>query len=661
MKKLMLIVLFAGYFSTLLKAQDVSCEKVVLYRIQAALDPESKTVSGNQQLTWTNVGSSATQELFFHLYLNAFKNTESTFFKEPARSSSHVSDYIARFSKGGWGYCDVRSISIADAGLSLVPQFVQPDDANSMDETVFKVDLPWPIAPGESIRLDIEFVSQLPYRAPRTGYVRDDFFVAQWFPKIGVWENDEWNCHQFHAYSEFYADYGDYDVHVTVPADYIVGASGVLSDSTATDDGTTTYHFQGECIHDFAWTASPHYKVAHRTFEHPELPTVRMKLLYQPDHRRFVDAFFDAAENTLKYLGLWYIPYPYPQITIVDAACTSSADGMEYPTLFTTGVDWLVARGSQEPHSLTIHECAHQFFYGIIGSNEFEHAWLDEGFTTYATSRCLNTAYGPGAYSKTYLERHDFGIPITFKHSIKDSRDWIVENHRERGRRDYMDKMSWEFVDYFGYRNNAYEKPALMLWTLENYLGETVFGNIMKTYARRWAFKHPQPDDFFDIVNEFAPEDMSWFFDKMMYETGVVDYAVAKIISTEPVRTQGYFGAGESIQLREPEAPQDFFESQVHLQRLGEIQLPVEVLVTFENGETIAEIWSGVEPYKIYYYSNETKIEMVEVDPYHKIRLDVNPTNNGRYREGDSTPAFRWGAAWLFWLQDLLEMIAIFS
>ncbi|MBN1479406.1 M1 family peptidase [candidate division KSB1 bacterium] len=663
MKRNLLFFISLFFFHVALEAQDVPCERVVSYQIHATLNPDNKTVTGTQQLSWTNAGSASTQELYFHLYLNAFKNTQSTFFKEMVARSSSLSDYISRFNQGGWGYCDVRSIAIAGTGTStsLLSQFMQPDDGNTRDETVFKVDLPRPIAPGDSVTLDIEFVSQLPYRAPRTGYVQDYFFVAQWFPKIGVWSNDEWNCHQFHAHTEFFADYGDYDVHLTVPSDYVVGASGVLSDSTTNGNGTTTYRFLGECIHDFAWTASPRFKVALRTFEHPELPNVRMKLLYQPNHRRFVDAFFDATENTLKYLGLWYIPYPYPQITIVDAACKSSTAGMEYPTLFTTGVDLFVARGSQEPLGLTIHECAHQFFYGIIGSNEFEHAWLDEGFTTYATSRCLNVAYGPGAYSKTYLARGDFGIPFTFPRTIKDQRDWIVENHRNRGRRDYMDKMSWEFVDYLAYRNNAYEKPALMLWTLENYLGEAVFGDIMKAYANRWAFKHPQPEDFFNIVNDFAPEDMSWFFDKLMYEPGVVDYAVGQITSKAPVNIQGYFGSGENMEKRDQDAEQDIFESQVHIKRLGEIQLPVEILVTFENGETITERWNGVEPYKIFYYANETKVEMVEVDPYHKIWLDVNPVNNGKYRTGNSLPAFRWGASWLFWLQDLLEMIAILS
>ena len=443
MKKMLLSLFLISIFAAMSSAQDLPCEKVVSYQINARLDAVEKTVSGDMVLNWTNTGTAATQELYFHLYLNAFKNTQSTFFKEIAKRGDYGNRLISRFQKGGWGYCHIETISASNTkfqSTALSPVFVQPDDNNKADETVFKVDLPEPVAPGESVTLNISFLSQLPHRAPRTGYNEDYFFVAQWFPKIGVWQNDTWHCNQFHALGEFFADYGDYDVQLTVPSEFVVGACGVKTDSTSNNDGTITHRFQEQCIHDFAWTAWPQFKTATRLFEHPELPTVKMQLLYQPEHQRYVDDFFGGTENTLKYLGLWYVPYPYSTITIVDARWRSSSSGMEYPTLFTTGVDWLAARGSQRPLGLTVHECAHQFFYGIIGTNEVEHPWMDEGFTTYATSRCMNTAYGDGAYSKSYLERDGFYIPVTFSNVPKDQRDWIVENNRERSGREVMNK-----------------------------------------------------------------------------------------------------------------------------------------------------------------------------------------------------------------------------
>ncbi len=667
MNKVIVLLFFSLFFTAARSSAAQQAQNVVSYQMNVKLIPEKKMVEGSETLTWTNAGASPTAELFFHLYLNAFKNSQSTFMLEAAQWPDGPF-FDESIKNDGWGYCEVVSVVASSPGnfkqTPLTPVFVQPDDDNARDETVMKLQLPRPIAPGESVILDIDFTSKLPHKGPRTGYHQNYFFVGQWFPKIGVWMNGEWNCHQFHASSEFFADYGKYDVSITVPMEYMVGASGVLADSTVQGE-EKTLRFRQDGIHDFAWTAYPNYKAAVRTFEHPDLPSVKMRLLYQPEHEKYVDAFFDATANTLKHYGLWYVAYPYPQVTIVDAAWRSNSCGMEYPTLFTTCINWLTAKGRQEPLGLTIHECGHQFFYGLIGTNEFENAWMDEGFNTYATSRCLFAAYGEGAQAKIYLARSGFGVPFTLRNIPRDPRDWIVDNHRQRGARDFMDKFSWEYVDRYAYRNNAYEKPALMLWTLENYLGETVFNKIMKTFAERNVFRHPKPQDFIDVVNEFAPQNMDWFFEKMLHEPGVVDVAVTKVISRPAEAMQGYTGHGDAITLHEEKGKEkddaELYESQVHVQRLGQISLPVELRVTFENGDTVEKQWDGEAPYKIFYFSNKSKIEKAELDPYHKIWLDVNVSNNGKYRRSSAFVSLRWGAAWLFWLQHLLETVAIFS
>jgi len=638
---------------------------VVSYTMEVSLDPQEKTIKGTEIVVWNNTGSTATDELFFHLYLNAFKNSHSTFIREAEKSRGELSEYFKSITNDGWGYCEVLSVTATMPGTSnevqLTPFFVQPDDDNTDDETVFKLDLPRPVAPGKSVTLTIEFIAKLPHKAPRTGYHRDYFFAGQWFPKIGVWMEGEWNCHQFHANTEFFADYGDYDVSITLPREYVVGASGVLTDSTGNGD-LKTLRFQQNCIHDFAWTAYPGYKTASRTFEYPDLPSVQMRLLYQPEHEKYVDIFFDATANTLKHYGLWYVAYPYSQITIIDAGWRSHSCGMEYPALFTTCIDWLTSQGEQSPRGLTVHECGHQFFYGIIGSNEFENAWMDEGLNTYATSRCMDAAYGPGAFAKTYLARTGFGIPMTFSRAPLDQRSWSVAAHRRNGWRDFMDKFSWDFVDYTSYRNNAYDKPALMMWTLEYLLGESTFNKIMKNYAQRFVFKHPKPQDFINVVNEFAPQNMDWFFEKMLHQPGVVDYAVTKVESNEQGSKMGYFGRGADIHPVETEEDDEtLYLSQVHVRRLGAISLPVELLVTFENGDKTELEWDGKAPYKIFYVKNRSKLEKALVDPYHKIWLDVDYSNNGKYRQKSSFASYRWGAAWLFWLQHLLETVAVFS
>ena len=194
-------------------------------------------------------------ELQFHLYLNAFKNLKTTFMKESGGSSrGHL------LEKDAWGWIDVKRLAI-DGGADLTRsiRFIQPDDGNTDDQSVISVPLPAPVAPGASIRLNIDFLAKLPRVFARTGFRQNFFLVGQWFPKIGVWEQageryatkSGWNCHQFHANSEFYADYGRYDVTITVPSGFVLGATGVVTEKR--DDAaskTSTYRFAQEDVHD---------------------------------------------------------------------------------------------------------------------------------------------------------------------------------------------------------------------------------------------------------------------------------------------------------------------------------------------------------------------------------------------------------------------------
>ncbi|MDZ7371406.1 MAG: M1 family metallopeptidase [candidate division KSB1 bacterium] len=641
-----------------------NCNKLVHYRIEVALDEKSGTLDGKERIIWRNPGE-ATDEVQLHFYMNAFKNNQSTFLRETFQRTPKGARALARF-KDGWGYCEPKTIFAEAPGifprtdLASALQFIAPDDGNADDETVGRLLLPRAVPSGAELVLEIEFVTQLPRRAPRTGRHGDYFFAGQWFPKIGVRQGDRWNCHQYHASTEYFANYGDYEVAVTIPKNYQIGASGVQVEERAAGAERKTVVFRGECIHDFAWTASPRYCTAERTFQHPELPAVTMRLLHQPEHRKYVDRYFDATANTLKHLGLWYLPYPYPQITIVDAAFRSNVAGMEYPTLFTTGADWLEATGSFEPIGLTIHECTHQWFYGMLGSDETESAWLDEGFTVYAAGRCFLAAYGQKRYSKTYLSRDGFGIPWTFSEVLVDPREETLQLHRERGHRDKMSTPSYQLIDRAAYRNNAYEKPSLMLWTLEGLLGEDVFQRTLRDYVREMQFRHPTSQDFIAAVQRHTTQDMSAFFEQLLDGYGIVDYAVVEINAQKLPGAEGFFGRGGDRRHEKRPATGEWL-SLVHVERKGEITLPVEMVVTFENGETVREKWDGKQNYRIFRYVTKSPIEQAQIDPERKIWLDVDPANNGRYRKSDPFPSLRWTLQWLFWLQHLMETAAVIS
>ncbi len=660
------LLVSVGAFSCLL-AQEPLSQRIANYTMDVRLDPEKKLVSGSEVLTWLNDSEVEISEFYFHLYLNAFKNNMTTFLTEARRV---YPGRIPQLKKEDLGYIDVESIMIiGEEGVEPIDitstlEYVQPDDGNSYDQTVMKVTLPQPLPPQQTIKLDISFTAKLPLGMARTGFRDDYFFVAQWFPKIGVFYEGKWNCHQYHVTSEFFADYGVYDVNLTVPSNFILGATGVRRFARDNEDGTTTYNHYQEDVHDFTWTASPHYLVYEDTFSHEYLPEVKVILLLQPYHKMFKDRYIEATKHALRYYGEWYGAYPYPQVTCVDPAYRSGSGGMEYPTLFTGGASWLTPIKLRSPEGVTVHECGHGWWYGMIGSNEFEDAWMDEGFNSYSDDRVLEKAYGPNYFSRRFLQI----FPIVFKRFSYKPAWGGMSGYRPYAEMDDMSRLAWEFMDGPSYGINSYNKGALMLWTLENYLGPELSAKVFKTYFQRWKFRHPRPQDFIDVVEEVTGQDMSWFFDQIVYGSNELDYAIERISSRPVAKRQGYFDengerafiTGEEEGEKE-EKEEVIYDSNVIVHRLGEVVFPVEVLVTFENGEQEKKVWDGEYRWVRYTFMKPSRLQSAEVDPDHKIFLDVNYTNNSKTMNPRKLPAYKWAFRWMFWLQHFLETFTFFS
>ena len=194
--------------------------------------------------------------------------------------------------------------------LTTAAHYIAPDDGNRDDRTVLSVALPTAVPPGGTVAVEIRWTAHVPRTFARSGAVGNFFFIAQWFPKLGVLEEDGWNTHQFHATTEFFSDYGIYDVRITVPRGWPVGATGRQRSRTDTPAGKTIHQFVQEDVHDFAWTTSPDYVEHTARFEHPRLPPVSMRLLLQPEHEGQAERHFDAVRATLRSYGEWYGAVP---------------------------------------------------------------------------------------------------------------------------------------------------------------------------------------------------------------------------------------------------------------------------------------------------------------------------------------------------------------
>jgi hypothetical protein len=664
-------------------------DQVVQYAIKVRLDSSSKQLVGTERLTWTNPSGDTVGELWFHTYLNAFKNTRTTFVKESGgqlRGDTMVSD--------SWGWIDVTSIRTA-AGTDLTKQlvFAQPDDGNRDDQTVARLPLPEPVPPGGSVTLDIAFTAQLPRVFARTGFKNNFFLVGQWFPKLGVYEPaglrgraaGGWNCHQFHANSEFYANFGAYRVEITAPSTFVIGATGERKHEHTNGDGTTTYTYEQSDVHDFAWTADPNFVVVSakfsaaqdvtpaeyqrvaqllgRSLDEVTLSDVDITVLMQPEHLAQSARHVQAARDGLKWFGLWYGRYPYKTLTVVDPAYgAGGAGGMEYPTLITAGTSvlfnqWPLDR-IRAPEAVTIHEFGHQYWYAMVANNEFEEAWLDEGINSYSTGKVMEAVYGPSSSMLEFL-----GLKMGEVDTLRMGNSPNAKFNR-------IIANAWSYTPSGAYGFYAYQKPEMVLRTLENFVGEQTMARVMRTFHERWRYKHPRSEDFFAVVNEVTGRDFTWYFDQVMRGTDVVDYEIGAAGSVRVAEPRGVIDSAKGRQLvtdadaakRERQAEEQKtakYDTTVVVRRRGEVYFPVEVAFRFAGRPVERLTWDGRDRTKTFTFVRAEKLEWVDIDPDRKVLLDVNWLNNGRRLQGDSRPAASWASRWMFLVQTLLSTVGL--
>jgi len=639
------------------------------YRIEVELDAESKMLDGRQTVTWENVQEQPTDTLWFHLYWNAWRNNQSTWLLENRIRRRFIPSELG---EDDWGYIEVSSVRLlpgmgyGGSDLTDRMRFASPDDGNPDDRTVLAVGLPTPVGPGETIQLELVWSAKIPRTFARTGFRGNFYFLAQWFPKLAVFEEQGWNHHQFHAATEFFSDYGSYDVSMTVPESFVLGATGKEVDVKNNPDDTVTRRYRQEDVHGFAWTASPDYLIREARFEEPGLPPVDMRLLLQPEHLEQAQRHFDATRAALLHYGTWFGAYPYDHVTIVDPAYGSGAGGMEYPTLFTAGTRLFNPFGGGSPEGVTVHEAGHQFWYGVVGNNEFEDAWLDEGLNTFSESRTSDVTYGEFQLVRRYLSppgiRGSGFFPVLFP-DIRRSliREIGIDSYRRSA---IADSQSTPTYEYFPATANGitYSKTGLWLLTLERYLGWDVLQEIMATFYERWQFRHPAPQDFFDTANEVSGTDLTWFFDQVYRGSEAFDYEVSSVAS-ERVEVEGFVaqgGRGNLEYVAGDEEPERY-RTEVVVRRNGGAVFPVEVLLVFEDGSEVRKEWDGASRWELYVEERPSRLDYAVVDPDRKLVLDVNYTNNSRRLDPQSTlTARKWASKWMIWLQDLLTMFAFF-
>lgn len=662
-------------------------DRVVRYELAATLDPNQHTVTGKEKLTWRNRSDRTVRSVYLHLYLNAFEGPGSTFYTE-RRNLGLTFRQDVRQRAGQWGHIELKGV--LQGGAAVPVTFVHPDDGPSTDHTVVRLDLPTAVAPGGSTTLDIDFIDQLPRVIARTGWFGSFHMVAQWFPKIGVLElpgergatAPRWNVHEFHLHSEFYADWGEYDVRITVPRSFQVASAGAEVSPPTSEADQVTYHFAQGDIHDFSFMAVDNYEPPlQATYRGPGSPEVAVKVFYPAEYRSSAEHALPATLDSLRFFSEKLGPYPYRTSTcIIPPYNASEAGGMEYQTLFTSlGIPDVEpdTAYSTTLYMVTVHEFGHGYFYGLLASNEFEEPFLDEGLNDFFDLRLVGQNGRQMAVSTPRLKRLGINPHVD---------PWELERAstiRDSQPPDPLGQNAWDRLSSRSY-GQVYARTATMMHDLEAQLGTPAIERAFKLYYQRWHFRHPSTADLREALAEGtgARELVEQVFRQQVYGASFIDDRVEGLMSEEELPLPGsMYQDGKWIELTEEavkkqieatraewkrahpgakddkSAPGPFpYRTTVTVRRDG-AAVPQTLLVRFADGSTETAAWNSEERWRRFVFVKPVRAESAELDPEHRIYLDANKLNDGRLREPDGRASRRYASDAAVAVQTLVALL----
>lgn len=576
----------------------------VAYEMDIVLDTDTHRMQGQQRLTYYNNSPDTLTYVFYHLYFNAFHPNSMM-----AERNRHLPDPDGRIAPKIWNH------GPDEIGYHRVEALTQDgrDVVFKVEDTVLRAELAQPLPSGSSTVFEMTFNSQVPLQTRRSG--RDnaegiDYSMAQWYPKMAAYDSRGWHADPYVG-REFFAPFGTFDVRLTLPANYVIGSTGVLQNAeeighgyqadpnqtfSYNPDETLTWHFFAEDVHDFCWAADPDY--LHEKIEGEDGTTFH--LLYQPDVQQAWQPMKQWVPQLIEYFSDQIGDYPYPQFTVAQAG----DGGMEYPMIN-------LITGRRSPFSLagvTAHEAAHEWFYGILGTNESDYSWIDEGFVSYFTSEGVAHLFGQpsGNHTNSFL-----GTIAT---------DFV-------GTRDRFSTPADWFNTNAGFGTASYSGGQMIAEMLGYVISDDLRDKWWKEFYRRFKFKHPNPYDIEKVAEDVSGLRLDWYFEQWANTTRRMDYAVSNLSS----RRSG-----------------DTWTTSVTLKRKDDIVMPADVRLTLEDGTEqwvhvpltlthgnkpvpddwiVADAWGWTSPTYTFTVETSEKAVTAALDPLLKTP-DYNRLNN---------------------------------
>lgn len=513
-------------------------QQEVNYTINVTLNDKEKTLDAFEKMVYTNNSPDTLRFIWFHLWPNAYKN-DKTAFSEQVTGNGNTSFYFSKDEERGY-------INRLDFKVDGATAKFEEHPAN-MD--IGRLDLPQPLAPGKSVTITTPFHVKLPKNVSRGGYTGETFQATQWYPKPAVYDRKGWHRMPYLDQGEFYSEFGKFDVTITVPANYIVAATGELQNATELEtlkqlgklspdkqenyqlfkkeleakakkagvnfyemmppsaSQTKTLRYIQDRVHDFAWFASKLFLVQHDTIQLAGKTVDAFTYFHPWEKSQWEKSLSYTKDGTRKY-SEWIAEYPFKVVSVVSGDANETSGGMEYPTITLI----TMKEGGQEMDITITHEIGHNWFYGVLASNERAHAWMDEGMNTYYQNR-----YELEKYGNYHLVDQNGGK--MFGNKTPDESLEMLLNLMFKLYKDQPIDLEADQYSFINYGLVVYVKASIWMKKLEEQLGRNTFDSVMRQYYRDWAFKHPYPEDFRATVEKYSGQNIESLY-QQLFTTG---------------------------------------------------------------------------------------------------------------------------------------------
>ncbi len=620
--KRLIITITTCFVVLISNSQEYFQQKVDTY-IDVELDDENHILRGFEKMVYYNNSSLNLDKIIIHLWPNAYKNSNTNLAKQKYSDGSTSFKYAESIDLG---YID--SLDFKVNGEIVKWQFL--NEQIDISELL----LTKPLKPGDSIIITTPFRVKIPSgKFSRLGHIGQSYQITQWFAKPAVFDKNGWHPMSYLDQGEFFSEFGNYDVSITVPKNYVLMATGDLQnkeeleflnekaeltsqlikenklavrDSLGRKDMSfpkssvekKTLRFIQKNVHDFAWFTDKRYHVLKGEVNVNNRKITSWALFTNNEAklwRRSIEYINDAT----RYFSKWVGEYPYNHVTAVDGTI-SAGGGMEYPNITVIGS----SGDSKSLETVIVHEVGHNWYYGILGSNERENAWMDEGLNTYIEIRYMEEKYPNGYFrKKDSTQNKSRGISLNIPMEEKELQHIAYQFNASRNY-DQPLKMGSKDFTQMNYGAMVYCKTGIGFHYLKAFLGEELFDNCMNEYFNQWKFKHPNPNDIKIVFENVSKENLDWFFEDYIKTTKKTDYSLKKV---SKINDQEYL---------------------IKLKNVTGYNSPIPVQMINDSNEIISEKWiNGFKKDTTFVYKTSVKPSRIAMD-YDVITTDYNYKNH---------------------------------